>query len=154
MTISEKTYRRGVFIVVYRINKENKPEYILLKRKLHWSGWEFPKGGVENGESLIKTVKREVKEETGLGSIKIKIFKVKGKYLYHKPLADRPNFIGQTFQLFSAEVKQKSSQEIKLDKREHSSYVWLTFKQAIKKLTWKNQKRCLKVVNKNIQSLK
>jgi len=147
-----KQYRPAVFIVVYkRDGKTKKPLYILLKRKLHWKGWEFPKGGIDKGEKPIKTAARETKEETGLAAIKIKLYKIKGKYLYHKLLADRPNFKGQTFQLFSAEVKQKPNEKIKLDPKEHSSYVWLPFQQAIKKLTWKNQKKCLRIVNRDLR---
>ena len=42
----KEKYRPGIFIVTYRKNK-GVIEYIILKRKMHWSGWEFPKGGLE-----------------------------------------------------------------------------------------------------------
>jgi 8-oxo-dGTP pyrophosphatase MutT (NUDIX family) len=145
---TKKTFRPAVFIVVYYLDKDKKPIYILLKRKLHWKGWEFPKGGIDKNEKPIKTAKRETEEETGLSPIKIMRYNIKGRYNYHKILKDRPNFKGQTFELFSASIKQKPNQKIKLDPKEHSAYVWLPFKQAIKKLTWPNQKKCLKIVNK------
>jgi 8-oxo-dGTP pyrophosphatase MutT (NUDIX family) len=149
---NKESYRPAVFIVVYRINPETKePEYILLKRKLHWVGWEFPKGGIDAGESSLQATKRETKEETALAPIKIMRYNVKGKYKYHKILKRRPGYIGQTYELFSASVKHKPPQKIKLDPKEHSAYVWLPFKQAIKKLTWPNQKKCLKIVNKTIK---
>src|SRR3989338_2502485 len=59
-----KRFRKVVFIVAYK-RKNSKIKYLTLKRKLHWTGWEFPKGGINSGENLIKTVKRELKEETG-----------------------------------------------------------------------------------------
>ena len=140
-------FRKAVFIVVYRLNKStHEPEYLLLKRKLHWTGWEFPKGGVDTGESLIQTARRECFEESGLKPIKIKKYSISGKYFYKKILSDRPNIIGQTYHLFSAQVKEG---KVKMDKTEHSGFVWLPFKQAIKKLTWNNQKKCLKIVNRN-----
>jgi len=46
--------------------------------------------------------------------------------------------------LYSAEVKKG---KVKFDKIEHSGYKWMKFKDAVRKLTWKNQKKCLKVVN-------
>jgi tRNA nucleotidyltransferase (CCA-adding enzyme) len=142
----KKIFRKAVFIVVYRKNK-NKIEYLLLKRNKHWRGWEFPKGGIDEGETEKETAERETYEETGLKPKKLTSYKIKGKYNYPKLLRDRPNTIGQTYKLFSAEVEDE---KIKIDKREHSGYKWFTANEAIKKLTWPNQKKCLKYVNKKI----
>lgn len=141
-----KFFRKAVFIVVYRKNK-NKTEYLLLKRNKHWTGWEFPKGGIDEGETEKETAIREVFEETGLKPKNINQYKIKGKYLYPKFLKDRPKNIGQTYKLFSAEVEDG---KVKIDKREHSGHKWFKSKEAIKKLTWPNQKKCLKYVNKKI----
>ena len=43
-------YRKSDFIVVYSKEKD-KIKYIVLKRKLHWKGWEFPKEGMEDKET-------------------------------------------------------------------------------------------------------
>lgn len=143
-------FRKAVFIVTYR-KQGNKILYLLLKRKLHWKGWEFPKGGVENFEFKKSAVKREAFEETGQKPIKIKKFSIKGRYKYNKLLPDRPGFIGQKFKLFSAEIKNKN---IKFDKKEHSAYKWLDFDKAWKALSWPNQKVCLNVVNKKLMNRK
>ena len=138
-------YRKAVFIVGYsKNNKKGEVEYILLKRKLHWKGWEFPKGKIESGEDKIQTAKRELKEETGHKALKIKKFNFSGKYLYKNPLKDRPGLVGQTFSLFAAEVKKG---KVKIDKREHSGHKWLSFLEAEKKLKWPNQKKSLRIVN-------
>ena len=105
-------YRRAVFVVVYSIDNKI-PKYVILKRKLHWKGWEFPKGGLEKGEKIAEVVRREVKEETGLEARKIRRFNFSGKYKYHKKFSDRKGFIGQSFVLYSAEVKEG---KIKIDK--------------------------------------
>jgi 8-oxo-dGTP pyrophosphatase MutT (NUDIX family) len=139
-----ENYRKSVFVVVYA-KEGNEIKYLLLERKLHWKGWEFPKGGVDKGENEIQTVKRETREETGL-NIKgeIKNFGIEGRYKYSKTLPDRPGFIGQSYSLYAVEVVKG---KIKLDPLEHSGYEWLGFKDALKKLKWKNQKKCLQIVN-------
>jgi len=136
--------RRGIFIVTYSLVGK-KIKYIILKRKLHWKGWEFPKGGVNLFEFRRFAVKRELKEETGLSPIKIIPFKEEGMYKYSKNHADRKNIFGQSYKLYSAEVEY--SKKIKMDKLEHSGYRWVDFNEAIKKLTWPNQKKCIRIVN-------
>jgi 8-oxo-dGTP pyrophosphatase MutT (NUDIX family) len=136
-------YRKGIFLVVYCVNKE-KIYYLILKRKLHWKGWEFPKGGINPGEKIGKAARRELREETGFKSLMIKKFNIKGKYHYEKLLKDRPGMIGQNYVLYAAEVK---GGKIKIDRIEHSGYKWLEFKDAVKKLAWSNQKKCLRIVN-------
>ena len=114
-------YRQGGFFVVYAREQGN-IEYLLLKRKLHWKGWEFPKGGLLANEKIEETIKRELKEETGLHPTKITKFPFKGEYEYEKPLKDRKKFTGQTFSLFGVLVKKGN---VKIDNTEHSDYKWL-----------------------------
>src|SRR3989344_6520130 len=137
-----KKYRKTVFVVVYR-RKNDKVEYLLLKRKLHWKGWEFTKGGIEKFETKKRTVIREVLEETGIKPLRVKYQKLEGYYKYKKDLPERP-YIGQSYVLYSAELPFDS--EVKIDGREHSSFEWMDFRKAIRKLSWPNQKECLKKV--------
>lgn len=141
-------YRKAVFIIEYRKEK-SKILYLILKRKLHWKGWEFPKGGVERKEDLRKTVIRELYEETKLKPIKITNHKLCGRFIYDKATQRERNFYGQTFQLFSVQV---SSSKVKYDKLEHQGYSWLEFPAALKLLTWKNQKKCLRIVNNSLMN--
>jgi isopentenyldiphosphate isomerase len=83
-------------------------------------------------------------EETGLIPIKIKNFNFSGKYKYKKRYPERPEFIGQTYSLYSTEVKK---QNVSIDQREHSTYKWVSYAQAMKMLKHSNQKTCLKKVN-------
>ncbi|MBI2629562.1 NUDIX domain-containing protein [Candidatus Pacearchaeota archaeon] len=137
-------YRKGVFIIVYRKEKD-KIIYLLLKRRLHWKGWEFPKGGVEDREGFIKAVKRELKEETGLKIKNLRDMKIKGKFDYSKELEDRKGIKGMTWKLFLAEA---GSGKVKIDRKEHSDYSWEEFSIAGKMLKWANQKKCLSIMNK------
>lgn len=47
------------------LSKEN-PECIALLYRSRENDWSFPKGHVEEGESIQETTKREIAEETGL----------------------------------------------------------------------------------------
>src|SRR3990167_9585236 len=138
----EGKYRKSVFVVVYRKTPDG-IKYLLLKRKLHWSGWEFPKGGINQEENLSEAVKRELKEETGQFSLNIQKHNFSGKYKYDKKVLGR-QFIGQTFSLYSAELKDD---KIQVDKREHLDYLWLSYSEAHKRLTYQNQKKSLEIVN-------
>jgi len=139
-------YRKGVFFVVYAKNKKGNMEYLILKRQLHWIGWEFPKGGIEKSETHLNTIKRELKEETGLTPLNFRKFDVKGKFKYQDTLEDRPEKIGQTFEsLYAVEVNK---QNIKVDKIEHNDFRWVDFNSAKKLLTWENQKTSIETVHK------
>lgn len=143
-------YRKAVFVITYSKIKD-RIYYLILKRKLHWKGWEFPKGGLENLKEKLfvkKAAKREVIEETGLIPIKIKSMGVSGKYRYNKRISDRPGIIGQTYQLYAAEVPKRKINLKENNDAEHSDHKWVDFKTASKLLTWPNQKKCLKIVDK------
>lgn len=136
-------YRKGIFVVTYAKQK-NRVYYLILKRKHHWTGWEFPKGGMNFLEGKKHAARREVREESGLVPLSIREFNFSGKYKYRKEFPDRKGIFGQTFSLYAAEVRKG---KIKIDRHEHAGYEWLEFGKAMKKLTWENQKKSLKIVN-------
>ena len=58
---------KQVLVFLYRKNEENEYEYcIFYRRKLNF--WQAISGGVEDDETLVETVKREVLEETGISA--------------------------------------------------------------------------------------
>ena len=112
--------------------------YLLLHYPV--SHWDFPKGNIEKGERLAETIRREVKEETGIGDIEfISGFKEWIKYFFK--IKDKNIFKIVTF--FLAETKEK---EVKIS-WEHEGYKWLPYKEAIEQLTFKNAKEILKKAN-------
>ena len=143
LKIGNKNYRRTVFMVVYRIVNKDKM-YLVLKRKLHWRGYEFPKGGVEDGETELDAVRREVSEETGLPIKKINNHNKQGKYDYSRMLPDRKEVSGQAYSLYSVEVGEG---DVIFDSHEHSGYQWLSYADALNTLSKENQRECLKLVN-------
>lgn len=143
--------------IIFR--KEGDKIYYLL---LHYptGHWEFPKGHIEGKETEEETVKREIKEETGIEDLKIiPGFKQYIKYFfrqYKENVSEADRRKGKTpwvFKLvvfFIAETKEK---EVKIS-HEHKGYAWLPIEEAIKKTTFKNSKDLLKKSNDFIIKLK
>ncbi len=63
--------------------RKNGKSWQVLMVKNRRGSWTFPKGRVENGETLEETAVREVEEETG---VKARVIKYAGTvtYVYHK----------------------------------------------------------------------
>lgn len=110
---------------------DQQPEYLLL----HYTAghWDFPKGNVEPGEKLDQTVRREIWEETGIKSVEIiPGFSKRIEYHYRRNGALVHKEV--TFLL-----ARSSSKSVRISK-EHVGFLWLTFSEAIKKVTFDNAK--------------
>jgi 8-oxo-dGTP pyrophosphatase MutT (NUDIX family) len=141
-------YRKGVFCVIYSV-QNNKIQYLLLHRKLHWKGWEFVKGGRKLFESLRVTAKREVKEETGLKVKFLSKMNYKDKFNYDKKSQADWKARGFRFIVFVCLVEKG---RVRIDKKEHDKYIWIAYNQALRLLKWSNQKKALKITNKWLKS--
>lgn len=113
-------------------------KYLLLHYQM--GHWDFPKGNIEKGEKLEETVRREIKEETGIEKIEFIVgFKEWFKYFYK--LKNKNIFKIVTF--FLAEAKTET---VKIS-YEHIGYKWLPYREALDQLTFKNAKEVLKKAN-------
>lgn len=59
-------YRKCVGIVVCKDHK-----VLLCERKDTPDAWQFPQGGIEDGESFIEAAYRELREETSITSVEV-----------------------------------------------------------------------------------
>ncbi|MCD6284013.1 NUDIX domain-containing protein [bacterium] len=127
------------------VRENKKIKYLLLKHSL--GHWDFPKGNIEKGEKIEDTVKREIKEETGISRIVfISDFKHWIKYFYR--LKGKTVFKIVTFLLAEAKTKK-----VKLS-FEHVGYKWLDFNKAMKLLKFRNSKEILKMANEFLNKRK
>jgi len=123
--------------VVFRKNKEIK--YLLLHYE---SGhWDFPRGGIEKGETEEITARREIKEETGINDLEfIPGFKEKTFWFYKRE--------GKTIYKEAIFLLAKTkTKEVKLS-FEHKGYKWLNYHDAKEQLTFKNAKAILEKANR------
>ncbi|MFH0928837.1 MAG: NUDIX domain-containing protein [Candidatus Aenigmatarchaeota archaeon] len=139
----KRKYRRCIFGVVFLRRKY--PQFLILHRIKNWNGWELLKGGKEDNENIIDCLKREIREETGKKKFKI-IAKTRHYIRFKFPkgfVKDKHIYHGAKGYVFVIEAFSKS---IKLDKREHDKYMWVSKEEALEILTHKNQKNALKYV--------
>ena len=125
-------YERSCGAVVFR-NIAGGIRYLLIKNRRS-SNWSFPKGHVEDGETLEQTAKREVLEEAG---IRIKIFHgfcSKSQYTIQ-------NRIQKSVQIF---VATTDDEQTKIQPEEIEDYIWLPYESAYNYLKFENDKTILK----------
>ncbi len=134
------TKREIVGLIVFDGEK-----FLILHRKLNWKGWEYPKGGIEEGETHEEAIKRELWEETGLER-----YELIGKISEFEFIDKARNRKGHTYNYLlrvPSTAVVKINNEHVLDKEivlEHDDFKWCLPKEAIKLLTHKDMKISLK----------
>ena len=80
--MNELPLRLGVGVVL--LNNENK--VFVGKRIDNQEGnyWQMPQGGIDKNENFLEAAKRELKEETGIKTIKI-IKEIENWFIYYLP---------------------------------------------------------------------
>jgi putative (di)nucleoside polyphosphate hydrolase len=89
----------------------NRDGKILICERIHVrNAWQFPQGGVDEGETLEEALARELWEEIGLDEKDFRIVQKRGGYRYHFPSGRKKGYEGkeQTYFLcdFLAEDKK------------------------------------------------
>jgi len=102
----QNKYRPNVAVIV--INNFGK---VLWCQRIQHDGWQFPQGGIDQGETPREAALREVKEEVGLGSNDIEIiYETQDWFKYEVPKEkrrkyfSRGNFVGQKQKWFLAKL--------------------------------------------------
>ena len=118
--------------------------YLLL---LYDAGhWDFPKGGIEEGESEMDAVIREVREETGIADLKlIEGFRQTISYQFKSTEGE----INKTVVFY---LGNTSTFKVTLS-HEHRAYAWLKFEDALEQLTFDTARSVLKVAHRFLENL-
>ena len=103
--------------------------------------WDFVKGNIEDMETLKQTALREIREETGIIDVEfIDGFEEKIEYHYQRD----EDLIHKEVVFFLAKTK---TIDVKIS-YEHLGFVWLSFDDTLKKLTYKNAKIVMNKIKK------
>lgn len=99
--------------------------------------WSFPKGHVEKGETTEETVRREVREETGITKLEFApAFKETIRYFV--------NYNGEKRMKFVAFFLCRTTEKKIIISFEHQGFAWLEYEQAYRTITYASDKKILK----------
>jgi 8-oxo-dGTP pyrophosphatase MutT (NUDIX family) len=132
--VQNKVWGPGLVECFLFRKRKGKAEYLMLKRsaKVVFPGmWQCVVGTLDPGEEIIKGMKREIKEETGLKPKKM--WWLESSAVAYRPKMDR--LLPVAF--FAGEVGFE--EKVKLSD-EHVAYKWVPFLTALRMLRWRTQK--------------
>lgn len=132
---------KKVLAIIYK-EEDEKKKFLMLHRKLRWSGWECVKETIEEEETEEGALRRGIREEIGVNDIQ-----VKKSVPISIPLAD-----GSTIERVFL-IKIPSEEEIDITKNkseEHDGYKWVSQAEAEKILTYKNIAAALKEITTDV----
>lgn len=122
---------RSAGFIVMRETRQG-PLFLLLRASHGF--WGFPKGSMEQGERVVDTAVRELKEETGIDTFFI-ISGFRTQYSYaHK---ERKEMARETVVLCIAKTDTVA---VKLS-REHTASRWLSYDAMVKTISFDNARR-------------
>ena len=118
----------------------NQDKVLLLKRE---KSWVFPKGKIKDGESLIQTAIREIFEETRIivNDKGIEIGNTNYKYITNDEQFEKTVY----YYLFIVDDVSVNIEKTFL------GYGWFYFDEALKYVTYKNDKKILKNAIKKLR---
>lgn len=122
-----------------------KNKFLLIQ---HQAGhWAFPKGHQEEGETREEAALRELNEEAGIECELLNLATVKEEYIFtdiDKKLCHKTveYFIGKT-----------KTSKVVIQKEEIADYKWATFKEALKRITFKEGRQTLKKAQEYLDTL-
>ena len=119
--------------VVFRTTEKGTRLFVLLQNA---GKWDFPKGNMEDSETEIQTVIREVGEETGLKGITlVPGFRKVIEYFYRR---DGKNVHKQVVYLLA----EADDDQVKIS-FEHQGFGWFSYSEAVARASYDNTKMLL-----------
>lgn len=120
----------NVIISAVIIDQDNN---VFLGKSPKWKNkWTIPGGKIKQGETMIKTLEREVMEETGLIIMNISLLNI-SESIYDKDFKD-----GNCHMIFIDFLCNPVKKDVIIDQREFTDYCWYNIHSAIESLPLSN----------------
>lgn len=126
----------SVLVVVY----SRGGQVLLLNRTQPGNFWQSVTGSLERNELPLQTATRELQEETGIKTDKIRDCRQQNTFTIRPEWRERyaPHVTENTEYVFTLELD--TPVDIQINPREHSEYRWLPFLQAAEQVfSWSNR---------------
>ena len=145
-----KSYRKNVAAVILSPKYPNKCEFFIAHRTDIKNAWQFPQGGIDEGESPQDALKRELLEEIGCNDVEIL-----GEYpewiTYDFPPTARGKcypFDGQTQKYFLVRLRDDSSIDLDaFEIPEFKEYEFVAYEELFQRVTYFKRKVYKRVID-------
>lgn len=130
-------------IVFHRDPDEGCRFLLLLSRLTKRPLWEFPKGGIDAGESPFDAALRELEEETGLAADDVRVvpgFERTEQYRFTVGRRGDRTLVRKRVTYFLAEARHRA---VRLSPEEASEHAWLGLTEARRRLRYRERRRML-----------
>ena len=145
-----KSYRPNVAAVILSSKYPEKCEFFIAHRSDIKNAWQFPQGGIDEGETPEEALLRELQEEIGCNSIEIL-----GEYpewiSYDFPATSRGKqypFDGQTQKYFLVRLKECATIDLEAyDIPEFKEYEFVDYESLFSRVTYFKRKVYRRVID-------
>jgi len=128
-----QTFRAGVGAVILG----RKGKVLAFERRDISGSWQLPQGGLDEDESPLEAVIREIREETGLGADDLELLSTASRLLaYELPEEARTKKLGrgQVQYWFLFRFTGRDDAITLGDKKEFSAWKWMSLEKLVKKV--------------------
>ncbi|MGC6425872.1 MAG: NUDIX domain-containing protein [Akkermansiaceae bacterium] len=124
-----KIYRSNVAALL----ANSRGQILVCERFKNPNSWQFPQGGVDEGEDLELALQREVEEEVGLAPVEYIVLESRGGFRYeyparvrHSKSASKRKFVGQEQTYFLCRTKEDyPAIDLMREPREFAQSKWI-----------------------------